>query len=113
MVNNIEMGFYFTIGRCDKIYDIETLDGIYLASIYRIIGLKQNCGNQMYISFDYELEYNKFRKLSEMELRMVNILFHNLVNMITHDMQTIYVDNINERLNLPFYSNIIKVIPKI
>lgn len=104
-----EVGFYITWGRKELVYTIESLNNEYLASIYRIYSYKKTTGNQILFRINYCLIYNDLRVKTPDQRRIIKIFFDNLVGVLTHDMQTIYEDDINERLNLPFYQNILQV----
>ena len=110
MKHQIETGFYVSIGKNEPIYIIEDDCGSYLAVINRRITLKPN-GTQYYIAIDYELELNVCKKFNSNEIRMLRIYFDNVVNALTRDIQTIYTDNLEERMQLPFYTNILHLKP--
>ena len=109
MIDNVESEFLITPNRKDAIYQIESTDGRLLALIYRTYRFKETAQKQMNVIIEYELQYNVCKQFSISEKRMINNYFHNMVTTLTRDIQTIYDDNIDERMSLPFYENILRV----
>lgn len=106
----IESGFYIKPNERKVLYTIES-GNMFVASVVQIMRLKEEKYGRYYIGFEYQLIYNQYHDLSSNEKQMIRIYFDNLVNTLTHDMQTIYEDNIEERMNLPFYQNILHLKP--
>ena len=105
----IETGFYFRINDSQKKFII-TYDGVdLLAIIWLTYRLKQNHKSQYYLGLYWELQYNVIKNLSNSEKQMIQIYYHNLVNTLTNDIHMLFTDNIEERMNLPFYQNILHV----
>ena len=105
----VEMGFYIPLGKSEQVYRIEDDLGGTLAFVWRTYRIKQNTQYQIFLSIDYELQLNPARQLNQNELRMLRIYFDNLVRTLTDDMQTIYTNDIEERMHLPFYQNIMHI----
>ena len=80
-----------------------------LAYVYRIIYINETNTNSYDIRISYELNYNKYKKLNSNEITMVRIMFDNLVGMLNYDLKTLFTEDLNDRMNLPFYENILKV----
>lgn len=104
----VETGFYITINQQEKVYIIEDDIGSMLALVWRTYRLKP-FGKQYQLIIEYELQYNSCKKLSIGERQMIRIYYDNLVRTLTRDMQTIYSDHIEERMQLPFYQNILHI----
>ena len=109
MIDVVETEFLITPNRRDTIYQIESSDGRLLALIDRVYRVKETPQKQIQISIEYELTYNVCKSFSIAEKRLINNYFHNLVSTLTRDIQTIYDDNIEDRMALPFYENILHV----
>lgn len=109
MKNQVETGFYFRINEWEKIYAIEDSTNNLVAIVWRKYSIKQGNTLQVYLSIDYDLQFISGKKFSEQEIRTISYYYHNLVRTLTDDMQTIYTDNIEERMQLPFYQNILHV----
>ena len=111
-MNRIQTGFIANIGKRERIYIIEDSSGNYLADVTRIYKIRDNSTaiyHQIFFEIEYELELNSMRTFSKNELQMIRIYYNNLVSTLTHDIQTFYTDNIDERMKLPFYQNILHV----
>ena len=102
----IKTGYLFTPMKYEPLYIIVSNDGRYLAKISKCVVVKQFNRTQQLIDIEYKMEYNCLKQYSQSELTLLRIYFDNLVNVLNHDMMTIYTDNMSERLDLPFYSNI-------
>lgn len=109
MIDNVESEFLITPNRKDKLYQIESTDGRLLALIYRTYRFRETPQKQMKVVIEYELQYNVCKQFSISEKRLINNYFHNLVSTLTRDIQTIYDDNVEERMSLPFYENILRL----
>ena len=109
MIDKVEMVFYITPNQPEQIYIIEDSVGSYLASVYRTYRFKETTQHQLKLTIEYELQLNVCKTFNGNEKMMIYNYYHNLVNTLTHDMQTIYTDEIAERVNLPFYENFMHV----
>lgn len=108
MINNVTTEFYVP-NQKEPIYIIEDSTGSYLALVYRTIRIKDTGYGQHRIFIDYELQLNVCKEFNKNERMMLDIYYHNLVSTLTRDIQTLFTDNIEERMNLPFYQNILHV----
>lgn len=102
----IKTGYIFTPMKVEPLFIIVSNDGRYLAKISKRVVVKQFNRTQQLIDIEYIMEYNCLKKYTSSELTLLRIYFDNLVNVLNNDILTIYTDNISERLDLPFYSNI-------
>ena len=109
VINQVETGFYIRIGEWEKVYAIEDSTGSLCAIVWRKYNTKQTYKFQIYLSVEWDLQYISGRKFSEQEIRMISCYYHNLVRTLTDDMQTIYTDHIEERMNLPFMTNLLHI----
>lgn len=105
MSNIIETEFHLVSGREEPIYNIVSSNNELLGIVYRKIIIKP-MGWEYHICIDYNLIINQFKKFNASEIRMVKYYYNNLVSTLTRDIQSVYVDNINDRFSLPFYENI-------
>lgn len=108
MITTIETEFYVTPNKCEPLYIICDSVGSYLAFVYRTYRIEQTM-HQYKIGIDYELQFNVCKNFNANERRTIKAYFDNLVSMLTHDIQTLFTDNIDERIDLPFYRNIIHI----
>ena len=108
MFDDVETEFYVTPCKSKTIYHLFDGNDGYIGSVDREIYFSQQL-HQERIKIVYKLRYNVVRNFSISEKRMINNYFHNLVNTLTHDIQTLYTDNIEERLELPFMVNLIHI----
>lgn len=109
IVNQVESGFYLRLGEWEKVYSIVDDTGLTCAIVWRKYSIEQKNKFQLYFKIDYDLQFITGRDFSKQEQQMISFYYHNLVRTLTDDMQTIYSDNIEERMQLPFASNILHI----
>ena len=106
--NNIETGFLIKEREWNKLYGIyDSLDTLCGIVWYKINIDKKTTMTQ--ISIEYDLQIISGRNFKQQELQMISFYYHNLVRTLTDDMQTIFSNNIEERFQLPFTSNILHI----
>lgn len=108
MYDEVETEFYITPSKTITIYHLFDGSDGYIGSVDREIYFSQQL-HQERIKIVYKLRYNTLRKFNKNERLMINNYFHNLVNTLTRDIQTLYTDHIEERLELPFMVNLIHI----
>jgi len=108
MFDEIETEFYVTPNKTKTIYHLYDGSDKLIGSVDREIYFSPQL-HQERVKIVYKLRYNVLRNFSTSEKRMINNYFHNLVNTLTRDIQTLYTDNIDERLELPFMMNLIHI----
>lgn len=109
IVNYVESGFYVQLGEWEKVYAITDDLGNTCAIVWRKFTYEQKYKFQMYFKIDYDLQFISGRNFNQQEIQMISFYYHNLVRTLTDDMQTIYSNNIEERMQLPFTSNILHI----
>ena len=109
MINEVETGFFVRTHEWEKIYAIESDINELLAIVWRKVNINQKNQYQSYISIDYDLQYISGKNFSKKERDMIGYYYHNLVRTLTDDIQTIFTDNIEDRMQLPFYQNILHI----
>ena len=109
MVNEVETGFYLRTNEWVKIYAIENSINELVAIVWRRYTIEQKHTFQSYLRIDYDLQYISGKKFSKKEMDLIGYYYHNLVRTLTDDIQTIYTDNIEERMQLPFYQNLLHI----
>ena len=104
MINKVETGFYLSINKKEKLYNIVSPKNGYIGTIFRKYKYKfNNYTNDMMLMIEYELELSAMKKFDTKQRGEINLLFHNIVNVLTYDINHLFGDEINERLNIPFY----------
>ena len=106
--NERETAFLLRTGIPQLIFVIENSLDESVAYVYRTIYIGDEF-NMKKVRIIYDLSFNKYKEFSQQEIRMIRGYYDNLVNMLTRDIQTIYTQDINERLELPFMANILHV----
>lgn len=109
MYNQVETGFYLRTGEWEKVYAIENSVNELVAIVWRKYYVDQKHQFQAYLKIEYDLQYISGKNFSKKEMDMIGYYYHNLVRTLTDDMQTLYSNNIEERMQLPFYQNILHV----
>ena len=111
IVNQVETGFFVRINEWEKVYAIEDSCNLLCAIVWRKFGIQDNGIGKLskYFKIEYDLQFITGRNFNEQEIRMISYYYHNLVRTLTDDIQTIYTDNIDERFQLPFTSNILHI----
>ena len=103
----IETGYLFTPAKLEPLFIIVNNDNQYLAKISKRVIVKQFNFVQQIIKIEYVMEYNCLKKFTSQEITLLRIYFDSVVATLNNDMITIYTDNISERLDVPFYKNIV------
>ena len=106
--NNVETGFLIKEREWAKLYGIyDSLDILAGIVWYKINIDKKTTMTQL--SIEYDLQIVSGRKFNQQELQMISFFYHNLIRTLTDDIQTIFSNNIDERFQLPFTSNILHI----
>ena len=106
--NNIETGFMVKEREWNKLYGIyDSLDILAGIVWYKINIDKKTTMTQ--ISIEYDLQIVSGRNFKQQELQMISFYYHNLIRVLTDDIQTIFSNNIDERMQLPFTANILHI----
>ena len=106
--NNVETGFLIKEREWKKLYGIyDSLDILAGIVWYKINIDKKTTMTQL--SIEYDLQIVSGRSFSQQELQMISFYYHNLIRTLTDDIQTIFSNNIDERMQLPFTSNILHI----
>ena len=106
--NNVETGFLIKEREWKKLYGIyDSLDILAGIVWYKINIDKKTTMTQL--SIEYDLQIVSGRKFNQQELQMISFYYHNLIRTLTDDIQTIFSNNIDERFQLPFTSNILHI----
>lgn len=106
--NNVETGFLIKEREWMKLYGIyDSLDILAGIIWYKVNIDKKTTMTQL--SIEYDLQIVSGRKFSQQELQMISFFYHNLVRVLTDDIQTIFSNNIDERMQLPFTANILHI----
>lgn len=108
-ITKIDTGFFINVNKEERIYSIDDDSGNMLAYVWRTFRIKQNHVGQFFLTIEYDLQYNPIRNIPNNEKQIIKIYYDNLVGTLTRDMQTIFTDHIEERMQLPFYTNILHV----
>ena len=110
VVNNVESGFFIKEREWRKLYGIyDSVDEL-VAIVWYKINIDKKV-TSTYLMIEYDLQYISGKNFNQKETQMISFFYHNLVRTLTDDMQTIFTNNINERLQLPFTSNLLQVKP--
>lgn len=108
MTTNTITEFYVTPNKPVDLYIIESDTGQYLAMITRTIRFVPT-NFQMVVKIEYELQYNVCKQFTQQERGMIRMFYDNIVSLLTNDIHTLYGDDLDERLDLPFMKNILHV----
>lgn len=110
IVTQVETGFYIRTNEWEKVYAIEDSMNLLCGIVWRKISIDDNKGRlQKYLRIEYDLQLISGRNFNEQEIRMISCYYHNLVRTLTDDMQTIYTNDIEERMQLPFTANLLHI----
>lgn len=106
--NLVESGFFIKEREWKKLYGIyDSVDELCAIVWYKISVDKKT--TLTYLNIEYDLQYISGRKFNQKEIQMISFYYHNLVRTLTDDMQTIFSNNIDERMQIPFMSNLLHI----